>query len=49
MKTAMEMNAKEKTKQHFNEKMKKLLIKNGFIPVSSIRTGEHTAFYVAKK
>lgn len=29
--------------------MKKLLIKNGFIPVSSIRTGAHTAFYVAKK
>lgn len=29
--------------------MKKLLIKNGFSPVSSLRTGEHTAFHIATK
>ena len=29
--------------------MKKLFVKNGFNPVSSIRTGDHTAFHIAEK
>lgn len=29
--------------------MKKLFVKNGFNPVSSIRTGNHTAFHIAEK
>ena len=31
------------------DEMKKLFVKNGFVPVSSIRTGDHTAFHIAKK